>query len=137
MMNSFFANLFGAKNTVVMPIQIVSEKKHTELYDTYFKYYTEREYSEEDADLIASLFEDSAMAAEPVGSYSLNEMRSKGRLSLYLFGGNGTQLCCHNKEGKIVEVHMVSLESAIFLHEQEVVYFERSSRHSLEYFGLL
>lgn len=135
-MNTILAKLFGTKNSIptstpslVVPIQV-----HSKLYDKYYQYYLERGFSHKDADLIASLFEESTMKAEPF--YSLSEMEGKGNLCLYCLGME-TSIYCHNSNGEVVECHNIPLETAIMLHYQNIVRFERHSRHFLEYFWLV
>lgn len=138
MMNTFLAKLFGTKNNTInstpslvnVPTQVRSK-----LYDKYYQYYLECEFSHEDADLIASLFENSTMNAEH-NFYSLNEIEKKGDLSLHC-SASEVSIYCHNSNGEVVECHNIPLETAIMLHYQNIVRFERHSRHFLEYFWLV
>ena len=133
-MNTMLAKLLGKNETNKCEVLFV-KKEHSKIYDKYYQYYLEQEYTPEDSDLIASLFEQSTFDAE-VRFPSIDALRQKGNLCLFCLNGN-TAIYCHDENGEVVEYHNISLETGILLHKQDIVTFERTSRHFLEWYLLV
>lgn len=105
------------------------------VFDKYFKYYVGDGYSEQEAELIADIFQTSADNADIWEYNRIQELAETNSLSLYC-GGNVGLYACPFGTGDNQLVCRISLETALSLADNDLVQWERVSRHFLEHYSL-
>ena len=132
MLNTIFGAFAAKKNTV--PVLYV-ESARRPIFDKYFKYFIENSYSEDEAKLIANIFQDSADDADIYEDINIQKLQETNYLSLCCSGTVGLYACPFGTKHNHL-VCRLSLETALHLAETLEISWERTSRHFLEYYLL-
>lgn len=132
MLNTILSR-FTAKRNYFPALQV--KPVNRPIFDKYFKYFIEDGYSEQEANLIADIFQSSADEADVFECNCIQELAKTNSLSLCCNGSVGLYACPLGTHDNRL-VCRISLETALSLANNDLVQWERFSRHFLEYYFL-
>lgn len=134
MLNTILSRFTAKRNYRLPALQVKPVKRP--IFDKYFKYYVEDGYSEQEANLIADIFQASADNADVFECSCIQELAKTNSLSMCCNGsGVGLYACPFGTRDNQL-VCRISLETALSLANNDLVQWERFSRHFLEYYFL-
>ena len=134
MLNTIFNCLTAKRNaSPVLAFQVTPKDKA--IFDKYFTYYVNDGYSEDEANLISDVFQDSADDAVVHENIDIRILQPTTYLSLCCLGVVGLYACPKGTNDNQL-ICKLPLETALKLADAWGICWEHTSRHFLEYYAL-